>query len=551
MKYITFVIYIFLVMFACAGCSGGGNSSEQKSSKTTDKKTVAVYFKNGDVMVGEMISQTEDQYVLNWKGKETVIYPEMVERIGNPKEALLEKEEPLTDEEITSHWPYINDVILRLTNQKVLDVEITSVAKDRLTVKHPLEGGGYITQEIDRSQLEYLIFKPVENEKTKDTEAFLKKLFAEMEFYRVGNFTIITDSYITWVKEYQKTVKDVSTNIYLKFLPLFKDRKQEFQNFIVIFDDYTDFVDYAVTDGVPGWAVAGYFTPEDKVLFLYNVLGDKMSEILFEALVGESGRTIDNIVDSVSKYGNDDNYKIYVKGQAKRIKDKFWQAYSFYKGMYKQITMNTLRHEFTHEFFHNWGLQTIVLSRAEKDKKHMEEMKKEFTEAKDAKQTAEFIKKIITYKSDPIDMKAANSCFVEGIATYCETDEPGDQNDRWLFIYQEMARQGAIYPLEVLTSYRMGSFPGVCSQAMQELYAQSWAFVTFLMDKYPEEFLGYQKKLSDQYAKGRDEANLLEKELGKDLKSIQKEFILYMNKFERLEEPFLVEFDKILDILRD
>ena len=106
--------------------------------------------------------------------------------------------------------------------------------------------------------------------------------------------------------------------------------------------------------------MAGYYSPDEKILYLFNALGEKFSEILFEAMVGESGRTIDDIVETVEKHV-DKRYHIFIKGEAKRIKDKFWQAYSYFKGIFREATMSTLRHEFTHEVFHNWGLQNIIL----------------------------------------------------------------------------------------------------------------------------------------------------------------------------------------------
>ena len=147
--------------------------------------------------------------------------------------------------------------------------------------------------------IEYLIFKPIENEESKNIEEMLKQLFPNMESYRVGNFTVVTDSDIIWAKEYIATLKNAYTNVYFKFYNLFKDRKPRIQNFLVIFDDYVDYIEYAVTDGVPGWAASGYFKPDDKVLYLFNILGDRFSEILFEAVIGESGRDLDDIVEKV------------------------------------------------------------------------------------------------------------------------------------------------------------------------------------------------------------------------------------------------------------
>ena len=104
-------------------------------------------------------------------------------------------------------------------------------------------------QDIQRSKVEYLIFKPVDSQESKTIEQSLKKKFPHMEFYQVGNFTIVTDSYFTWVQEYKKTIRRAYTNVYLAFFDLFKDRAPLVQNFLVIFDDYTDFVRFSISEG--------------------------------------------------------------------------------------------------------------------------------------------------------------------------------------------------------------------------------------------------------------------------------------------------------------
>lgn len=506
----------------------------------------AIFFKNGSVMTCELLRKTEDKYFIKWKGEETVIFAEQVDHIGSPKEALAKKD-ILTDEEIIQCWPYENDIVIRLTNNVVVDAKINKVEEDMLSLLNLIEGGGRIEQDIERTRIDYLLFKPIDNQESKRIEEVLRKQFPQMEFYKEANFTIVTDSYITWVREYKKTLREAYTNIYLNFFKLLKDRKPQVQNFIVIFDDYVDFVEYAISDGVPGWAVAGYYSPQARTLYLFNVLGEKFSEILFEGMVGESGRTIDDIVDRIEGQV-DERYHIFVEGQAKRIKDKFWRAYSYYRGIFREATTETLRHEFTHELLHNWGLQNINLSKFEQDNTELVEKKKEILNAKDCKKKAELAKSLIGLRSEPLDMKAANSWLVEGLATYCETDPIGAQNDMWLFIYQEMVREGPIYPLESLMQYKMGSFPGVFPKAALHLYAQSWALVTFLMEKYPEQFMAYQEKMTQKLAEGYEDVEWLQEALGKDLKTLEQEFIEYMDTYEKLEDPYLSNLVKLHNI---
>lgn len=522
------------------------NNTAQNDRSDNDK--VALHFKDGSVMIGEMIRKTKDEYHIKWKGEETIVYAELVDYVTSATEEL-KGEVGLSDEEISLYWPYKNDIVIRLKNRAIVDAKIDRANRENLHLIDTLEGGGSIEQDIARSDIEYLIFKPIDNEEAGKIERSFRELFPKMNFYKDGNFTIVTDSYITWVKEYTKVLRAVYTNIYLDFFDLFKDKKAQSQNFVVIFDDYVNFVEYAVADGVPGWAVAGYFNPDDKALYLFNVLGERFSEILFQGIVGESGKSIDHVVETVEKQV-DKRYHIFIEGQVKAIRDEFWDAYSYYRDMFRELTLTTLRHEFAHEVFNNWGLQNISVSRFEGMEDELVKRKKEFLETKDCKKKAQQLKALLMQRGEdaPLDMKAANSWLSEGIATYCETEEIGTQNNEWLFIYQEMARKGPIYPLEFLTVYKIGSFPGVYSKAMLDLYAQSWAFVSFLMERYPREFIDYQNKLAGKDAKESEDIKWLLQALGKDSRTIENEFAEYMNKFKELEDPFLVHFDRLYSI---
>lgn len=526
-------------------------SAEQRTSKgEAPGNTAALYFKDGSVMIGELISSTEDEYIINWKGQETIVFAGQVDHIGSAADALKEKS-IVSDEEISKWWPYDNDIVVRLTNRVVLDAKIKDAGREEITLLY-VEDRGYIEQDIERSKVEYLIFKPVANKESQRIEAMLRKLFPNMEFYKVGNFTILSDSDIIWIREYRQTLRSAYTNLYLKFFDVFKERRPKIQNFVVIFDDYADFFEYAIADGVPAWAVAGYFKPDDKILYLFNTLGDRFSEVLFQGMVGESGRNIDEMVDAVERCAGE-RYRIFIEGQAKVIRDKYWKAYSYYKGMFREETMSTLRHEFAHEIFHNWGLQSVLISKIKDDKEKLVEKKKEFLETKDCRKKAELIKTLMALRTRkaPLDVRAANSWLAEGIATYCETNPAGSRNDKLLFLYQEMARKEAIYPLESLTVYKMGSFPGVCSEAMAYLYAQSWAFVTFLMDEYPEEFMDYQSKMARKTAQDYEDITWLLESLGKDLRTVEKEFVEYMNRFEELDDPYVRHFETLYNIFNE
>ena len=52
-----------------------------------------------------------------------------------------------------------------------------------------------------------------------------------------------------------------------------------------------------------------------------------------------------------------ERYDKAIDNMADDAKKKFWRHYNVLKGEFRGRTMSTLRHEFAHETFSNWGLQ--------------------------------------------------------------------------------------------------------------------------------------------------------------------------------------------------
>src|SRR3989338_9065449 len=127
-------------------------ASVKKAVQPADE-AVALYCKDGSVMVGKLVKKTKDEYIIEWKGEETIVFANNVERVGSPKEAL-ETKKVLSDEEISKFWPFNNDVVVRLTNRSILDAKITRVAKDKVSLVYSIDSGT-IEQDVDRTKIEY------------------------------------------------------------------------------------------------------------------------------------------------------------------------------------------------------------------------------------------------------------------------------------------------------------------------------------------------------------------------------------------------------------
>ncbi len=509
--------------------------SEEKSLKTPKKQIVALYLKNGATISGRLIRETPDEIIIRWHGGEVGFLRTEIERLEYDKR-IPEKKGLLFAVTKEEKWPYKNDVVMQLTNLQILDMPVSEVYKDKVILKEEIGEGGFIEQEIELSRVEHFLFRPVENKESKKIEDNLHKLFPDMEFYTEGQFTIITDSHPVWAKEYKKTIRQHASEFYLKFFDLLKGRCSKIQNFIVIFDKWENFVDFAISDGVPGWMVAGYFSPGSEVLYMFNMLGENFSQELFNAIIEEPGVCIDRQKEQLKKM-YEGEHDIVIEGMADEVKFKFERYYKSLYAYYKNMTLSTLRHELTHELFYNYGLQNVVVSKIKNQKKETQ-LKKRYLKEKDFAEKRKLLKDLFALRRrETIELEAANSWLAEGTATYCETYPLGIQNKRWLFLFQEAERQNRILPLEQLTVYKMGSFPGVAPQAMLYAYAQSWAFVHFLMNCYPDEFIEYQEKLSHEAPEKMEDLNWLLAVLGADLRGIEKEFLEYMKQFPEMEDP--------------
>ena len=517
-----------------------------------DADSIALYLKNGSLISGRLIREMPNEIIISWEGGDVGFSRAEIERIEYGQ--VVQKEEGLLFEvEKEKGWEYKNDVVVQMTNRTIIDAKIIAVTPETITIRHMLEEGGAIEQEISRTKVENILFKSVENELSVEVEKNIKEKFPNMQFNKNGLFTIVSDSSNIWIKEYKKILQNHLTDYYLTYFSLLKDRKPMLQHFIVIFDSFNDYADYAITDGVPAWMMPGYFHSLDKTLYMSNSMGDEVSDLLYEILLAKSREVIGEVEDVIKGQINK-RYHIFLEGQAGYIKAKLVQIHNIIKNRLKVMTFTILKHEFTHELFHSWGLQTVITSKTKLSPIELSKKKGKYMKTKNIENKRKLLMGLLNQNRDTgeaMEAEAANSWLVEGTATYSETDPIGSISDNWLYVFQEARKNGMIVPLEQLTVYKLGSFPGVASAPKYYAYAQSWAFTFFLMRNYQDEFMKYIEKMVDQKASGVQDITWLLEALGKDLREIENEFLEYMDQFEELESPEMKYFSLVYDVVAD
>lgn len=512
------------------------------AEETAPSDRVEIYLKHGSVVKGKLLRKTGNNYTVDWDGREFTVDGAQISRVRY-----------ITQKDV--EWAYKNDIVINKKNGVVCDGKIIGIDEEALILSLE-EGVGGAEMSIPRSEISYLLFAPFYNREVETTENNLKKLFPKMNVYKEGNITLFTDSYVKTVKWYEKIILAAYTEIYLKFFPLFKGRKPHFQNFIVIFDDP---VAYVEKTGMPPF-IPGFFDPSEKVLYLYNMFGERIEKMLFEMLTSATG-TYDKEIERLKKrYEIDKRYDEFIEGKTKEFKDRFWKVYNIYKIDLIDETKSVLRHELAHEIFHNWGLQSIIISRPNVDKEKLMKKKKKFIETTDWNEKKKLLDEMAKIeKPEEIEMAIAGSWLAEGLATYCATEPVGSVDDELLFSYQEAVRKKELNPIEFFTNFEKGSFVGIVPESKYNLYAQSWAFTSFLMDKYQKEFIEYQKKMADRLAKenrqgsaaNKDDLSLLLACLNKDLAALEKEFKDYMDSYQKAENPFVKRYIEFYDIWKD
>ncbi len=513
------------------------------------RNPATLHLTNGGIVTGELVHDMPEQVILRFEYGE-VVFPrheiKQVEKSGEVS-APAAISMPWEGEHKKIDWPHQHDVVIRLMNGQIIDAAITSVTPESVMLTHSLEGGGQAEQPIARADIDQLMFKPIRNERSTQIEENLKTLFPNMHWYEEGMFTIVTDSIPPTVKEYRRTIRDLATDWYLTFHPLITGRAPMVHQYVVIFENWDSYIEYAATDGIPGWLAVGYFHPEEQVLYCFNMLGERFSDFLYDVFLGQLREARDRVENQLKG----SQVELSVEGQLSEFLQKFETAHAMVRQLYGQLGMSILRHELTHAMFHNWQLQGIRLSQMSEQNKTELEQKREYLKSGDIEQKRKLLEELLKQESATQlpDLRAANSWFVEGLAGYMEPTPVGTPNLMRLAELQAARANQHVLPLEFLSVFGLGSFTGMSNQSMLDAYAQSWALCHFLMQRYPQGFLAYLQRLAREQPKpGEDTLPWLMEALGKEQRALEQEFLAYLDAFPKEDPMWLKQMQLFLDL---
>ena len=517
-----------------------------------DKNQAVIYLKNGNAMSCTITYEDSKKVVANWQDGEIVLGRNEIAKIERSQS--IHKGDGIiiaTAEDSSGKWAYKSNPVVKLTNGQILDAAVSEIKGDTVILRQDLGDGAYAEHDIEKKRIESLEFRPVINEESQKIEKKLKEQFPKMGFHRFGMITLITDSQGSTLKNIKQILRDQEIVLYFEFLELLKNHQPSFQHYVVVFDNLSDYFEYALTDGIPAWLCPGYFSPTEKVLFMMNLGGQQMTDDIYQVVKG--GRDMVNFQADAIKQVVDPKRDAQIEGLAHDLNSKWESAMAYMSGVYADISVVTLRHEFTHEFLHDWGLQTIVVSGMKKTDDALVKKKKELFNTKDTERKKDLLMQIAKMRrngDEDVKVEASNSWFVEGLAEYAATTALGDKNDMRLYELKEAKRKNELWPIEQLTVYKMGSFPGVTTSSALSAYAQSWSFVSFLMKNYRKEFLSYLHRMAVEKPSGDDDLKWLIEALKKDLRIIEKEWFASIDAQPNVEDPQIEQMMRIREIIQ-
>jgi hypothetical protein len=72
------------------------------------------------------------------------------------------------------------------------------------------------------------------------------------------------------------------------------------------------------------------------------------------------------------------------------------------------------------------------------------------------------------------------------------------------------------------------------------------------MEKYPNEFMAYQKKMAEKTAGEGEDIKWLLESLGKNKEEVDREFLEYMSTYKKIDDPDVKYFEELYNIfMRD
>ncbi|HOW88416.1 MAG TPA: DUF1570 domain-containing protein [Candidatus Omnitrophota bacterium] len=442
-------------------------------------------MKSGSMIQGVIVSETPSRITIKIAGGEVGFPASDIAEIRRGETLVKSKDgiEPVyAPSEEEAPYPRIY-----LTDGRIASGKQITREGNTFYLKQALEGGGTISFGFEADKTEKIELWPPPSDETLDRDFKALRRLNMKYSYKKPPYYIVSTVESSDLVLYFRTLQRFCSDFGMQFMDFIDTEKPAPALGVVIFGHHDDFLHYA---GLPkGTNTAGFYMPDKKFLVLFNMKETDMVRYRLaraehiEKNIGQYKTQIEMYSgpNSEGKWAAYDYLeKIQFNVEAYRMRLEAWA---------RDLTMQTIRHEAGHQLFDLLGIDSGRSYRG--------------------------------------------AWLSEGLAEYVSTDPFGDINkDRLMFIRGELEGGRTLMPLQ----YLMGIPNGAGIRKLQDpnytllAYAQSWAFIHFLMARYQKGFLGYIHELMQtgkDFDASKDQA-LLEKNLGKTIQDLDGELEKYI-----------------------
>jgi hypothetical protein len=482
------ILSLGLIPAACSKKSAPGKTGKEEPFQPAD----TILLKNGGIIQGKIVRETPAGVEVRWQdGIVTFKREEIVGIKRDDSQAQGEKGIVLPeqkDREDGSLDPASYPRVY-LRNGTVKKNVVLSKKGSNYVIGEKLEGGGMVEYDFTAEQIEKVALWP--SVKPSDTGAFqdLQKHYSSFRRYEKPHYLIISDDGAMDLNFYLKSLEQFYNEFLIYFLDFVKSDYQPRSLEAVIFGQHATFQELLESAGFPKKAmILGFFIPETQILYLYNIKSMEMVNRYLNRSEDVEEKIKDRI-EQISNYRGDEIEKTRVMGEGERIVEFLEKNRLKVEAEARAETVKTIRHEGAHQLLYEFDIH-----------------------AKKSRQGA---------------------WLVEGLASFCEPSIIGEVHETRLMELKYELEKHHLMPLEYLLSFSAGADIHRLEPAYASLgYAQSWAFVYFLMSgAYREGFLQYVREVAKQGKEFDTEQDiaLLEKHLGHKVAELEKEFGPFVN----------------------
>jgi len=500
---LVFLMCLLPVAVSCKGKLFSEKKKEAKGAKEASEARDTVVLKNGSMIQGVIVEENQDRVTIHIKGGDIGFPKEDVAQVRRG-EALVKTADGIqpafAPSEAEAPYPRIY-----LTDGRVASGSKISKEGKTFYLKQALEEGGSISFGFGADKVEKIELWPPPPDDRLDKDFQQLRSLNFKYSYKEPPYYVVSTVESSDLVLYFKTLRNFCSEFSMRFLDLIDTEKPAPPLGVLIFGSYDDFLKFA---GLPkGTNMAGFYMPEKKFLVLFNV--KEVDQIRF--FVGRAEyfeKKIGNAKTQAELYaGGASSGKWAFYDAVEKIQFKLEEERTRVESWARERTIETLRHEGGHQLFDLLGIDSGTVYRG--------------------------------------------AWLSEGLAEYVSTDPIGGPNQERLTSLKEELKGGrSLMPLQYLLSIKSGAGIRKLQDPNYLLlgYAQSWGLVHFLMEEYPDQFMGYLRELrtvGKDYDAQKDIA-LLEKHIGKPVRELDAEHEKHIRKLIAA----MPELDEVEEIRR-